>query len=42
MDDMVAYPIESKGLNREVWNRKVSSTLMSSFALEEETIPTLK
>lgn len=32
MSEVVEYPIEATTLNRESWNRKVGSTLMSSFA----------
>jgi len=41
MSESIEYPIVAASLNREAWNRKVNSTLMSSFALEEDTLPTL-
>ena len=41
MVEVVEYPISTATLNREAWNRRVNASLMSSFAMEEETIPTL-
>lgn len=35
MTDTQSYPIDTKSLNKEAWNKRVAATLMASFLAEE-------